>query len=122
MDWSFQGLQMHWTCCCRLDLPPGMRIHNVFHASLVKPYRNDGSFKPLDSSIQDDMDGDPIFEVEKILDSRIRKVGSRQVTEYKIRWANFPPIHDSWEPSKNIIDKNLIKDFLSGRPAQLPGT
>ena len=60
------------------------------------------------------MDGDPIFEVEKILDSRIRKVGSRRVTEYKIRWANFPPIHDSWEPSKNIIDKNLIKDFLSG--------
>ncbi len=86
----------------KLDLPSGMRIHNVFHVSLVKPYKNNGSFKTIDSSIQDDMDGDPIFEVEKILDSRIRKIGSRRLTEYKIRWT-FSPIYDSWEPSKILL-------------------
>jgi hypothetical protein len=73
----------------RLDLPSGMRIHNVFHVSLVKPCKNDGSFKPIDSSIQDDMDGDPIFEVEKFLIPESKKSARVDRLSIKIRWANL---------------------------------
>ena len=94
----------------QLELPSSLKMHSVFHVSLIKPYHMSGTFNPLPFPM-DYIENDPVFKVESLLDSRIRKVGSHRITEYLVRWADFSPIHDSWEPSENILDPSLISDF-----------
>jgi hypothetical protein len=58
----------------RLELPPTMTIHNVFHVSLLKAYRP-GSQKPPPLPIE--IEGELEFEVEKILLHKEKKVGTK---------------------------------------------
>jgi Chromo (CHRromatin Organisation MOdifier) domain len=98
----------------RLALPAPMRIHPVFHVSLIKPYKSDGTVQPP-TPLHFDSDGSAVWEVDKLLDVRQRKVGRKTVTEYLVSWAGFGPEHHSWEPSTNIVDKALISAFRSAR-------
>lgn len=99
----------------RLELPPHLKLHNVFHVSLVKHYRSDGAVQPP-PPLDIDADG-PVYTVHELMDKRQRKSGSRIVTEYLVRWAGYGPQHDSWEPARNILDKGLI-DALKARLQQ----
>ena len=51
-----------------LELPECMRIHNVLHCSLLKPYHSDGSYQPPSLSVFDDEHVQ--YTVERILDHR----------------------------------------------------
>ncbi|XP_074036111.1 uncharacterized protein isoform X2 [Leptinotarsa decemlineata] len=52
-----------------------------------------------------------IFTVENILGKRIRK-GSY---EYLIQWKGFSKKFNTWEPQKNILDKDLIEKFCNAK-------
>ena len=93
----------------KLELPPHLRMHPVFHVSLVKPYHSDGKYVPIPP--MDYLENEPLFKVDALLDSRMRKKGSKRITEYLVRWAGYSPIHDSWEPASNILDPALISEF-----------
>ena len=93
----------------KLELPPHLKMHPVFHVSLVKPYHSDGRYVPIPP--MDYLDDEPLFKVDALLDSRVRKKGSKRITEYLVRWAGYSPIHDSWEPASNILDPGLIADY-----------
>lgn len=60
------------TSAYRLDLPPHMRIHNVFHVGLLKPYVVGTSSGLMPSPVLVDA-GDPEFEVEALLKHRQNK-------------------------------------------------
>ena len=102
----------------RLDLPPLMKIHDVFHVSLVKPYISDGGLRPPEPLIYE-ADGSAQWEVETLIADRVRKHvnGKPQVTEYLVRWAGFGPEHDTWEPSQNI-HAGLISAYRAKVAAQ----
>nr|CAI5840284.1 unnamed protein product [Callosobruchus analis] len=51
-----------------------------------------------------------IYKVERILKKRKRKGQN----EYFVKWHRYDESHNSWEPSKNILDKNLIKNYNKG--------
>ena len=80
----------------RLSLLEDMRIHDVFHVSLVKPYRHGGAgvvpppLLALDNSLQ--------YEIESIVAQRGR--GSTQ--QYLIRWKGYSSVHDTWKPSSGL--------------------
>jgi hypothetical protein len=74
-------------------------LHNASSDASVPADDNDS-----DSDTPDD---GRVYDIEKIVDRRSRK-NSKQ---YLIHWAGFSSKHRTWEPVKNIFDKNLIAEF-----------
>jgi hypothetical protein len=81
-----------------LWLPPKMKIHPVFHISLLKPTENKATKEDIDLRE---------YEVEKIVDQR--KKGSQKF--YKVRWKGFSREEDTWEPQKNLNCPTKIQEF-----------
>jgi hypothetical protein len=100
----------------RLRLPPQLaRIHNVFHVSLLKPYRvDDGQFtgRPqINRPPPEIIDGEEEWEVERILDHRTRRVGRGTVVEYLVKWLGYPDSDNSWVPSGDVHAATLVKEY-----------
>jgi transposase InsO family protein len=95
----------------RLELPIHMRIHNVFHVALLKPYRSDGVVQP--PSIPEILDDDIQFEIERVLTHRKRQIGKRVIIDYLIQWAGYGPEHNSWE-HENRLHAELVKNYWDG--------
>jgi len=84
----------------KLELPPQWRIHPVFHTSLLEPYhpnRIEGRTQPPPPP--EDIEGEMEYEVEEVLDSRIR----HGKLEYLVDWAGYPPEERTWEPAENLL-------------------
>ena len=79
----------------KLDLPETMRIHDVFHVSLLKPYYNDG--RALPPPPPEVIEDEPEWEVERILDHRVIKHKKTSKVEYLIRFLGYGPEHDVWQ-------------------------
>ena len=73
-----------------LLLPPDVKVHNVFHVSLLKKYVPDdlhilGDEQPLISK-----DGTLDITPERILQTRERTLRSRTINEHLIKWTGYP--------------------------------
>ena len=125
LDWKqlgpFKVLKRIGLQAYKLDLPPTMRhIHNVFHVSLLEPYKPSSlpphslppPLPPL--YVKDDHE---YFEIEDILDSC--RIGNR--IQYLIKWKGYPDSDNSWEPLSNIPARGLIKEFHRCHPDK-PGS
>lgn len=103
LDWKrlgpFQIIERIGLQAYRLALPPRMKIHPVFHISLLELHRRStipGRSQPPPPPvvIEDELE----WEVEEILDSK----HIRRHLHYKVRWTGHPPSDDSWEPAPNL--------------------
>ena len=99
-----------------LQLPPSMRIHPVFHVSLLEPFKqNDIPGRVQDPSPPVIVDDYEEYEVEEILDSRIR-YGKLQ---YFVHWKDWPVSSRTWEPVKNLVNApDLVEDFHRAYPTK----
>ena len=83
----------------RLDLPQSMKVHNVFHVSLLEPYRKnviDNRVPPIVTPVESDsLD---VFDVEDIIDSRF--VSGK--LQYLVHWKGYGPADRTWEPKENV--------------------
>ena len=100
----------------KLDLPPTMRIHPIFHVSLLKCYTPnneelfpDREITPPEPILVNDIEE---FEVEEILDQRITKQGNRSTPQYLIKWKGYP-LHDAtWELLSNLTNADeALKNY-----------
>jgi len=96
----------------KLYLPTSMKIHPVFHISLLEPASTD----PLPGQIQPPpppviIEDEPEWEVEEILDSRI----VRKTLQYLARWVGYN--QPTWEPA-NLFGNSpsVVKQFHNTYP------
>jgi hypothetical protein len=86
----------------KLDLPPTMsQIHNVFHVSLLKPFRSDGRVQPPSPAYV--LDDEEWFTIETILDHRDKNTRRKVTREYLVKWQGYGPEHNSWEPESELV-------------------
>lgn len=87
-----------------LKLPANMRIHNVFHVSLLKPYHSDGTYRPPPPPIH--LDDGLYYEVEAVLQHKdVKRKGVTQMYTtryYLIKWQGYQHEHNTWEPEENL--------------------
>jgi hypothetical protein len=94
-------------------MPTG--VHPVFHVDLIRPAATD----PLPSQIVDDsqppplvIDGELEYQIEEILDHRVRRVGRGTRTEVLVKWAGYA--ETTWEPLDSVEDSEAL-DRYEGR-------
>ena len=101
-----------------LDLPTSMKIHPVFHVSLLEPVAqnpHDGQIPPPAPPVE--VEGEEEWEVESILDSRF----FRRRLQYLVKWAG----HDapSWNEEKDITHcEDLLREYHQLRPTKPRGS
>ncbi|KAJ9510305.1 hypothetical protein QJQ45_015781 [Haematococcus lacustris] len=100
------------------------RLHNVFHVSLVKPYRTDASGAvpglagppPVQW-----LDGEPQYTVEKVVGHRLEpnkgkrkgKCKKRRL-EFLVKWQGHGDEHNTWELSPQLVGcQELLARYLS---------
>ncbi len=91
----------------KVDLPKGLRMHDVFHVSLLNKYDQGKQSKmpPMPECI----DGELEFEIEKIMLHDLLTVGRTKQLWYLIRWKGFSSEHDTWEPTSNLTTAGCQK-------------
>jgi len=87
---------------CKLELPSQMRIHPVFHNSLLKPYKETMAHRPNFTCPPPEIVGgkEGHYEIEKIL--TFCPTRNRKSTQYLVKWKGYPDSENSWLPAKEL--------------------
>ncbi|KAF8760023.1 hypothetical protein RHS01_01856 [Rhizoctonia solani] len=88
----------------RLELPPTMRIHNVFYVGLLSKVKRDDkrAFKNRPPPVT--VDGEEEYEVEGITDAEERN----GKWFFRVKWKGYGPKENTWEPRENLKNAGKI--------------
>src|SRR5437588_12974704 len=122
----FKILEKIGTRSYRLELDQRWRKHNVFHISLLEPYKS--SSDPQRTQLRpqpEEIEGGKEFEVEQIIRSEVRETGKRvrgwaRITRklyYLVKWVGYPDDECTWEPGEHLTHASKhIEDFHRENP------
>ena len=96
----------------KLDLPHRLRqLHPVFHVDRLSPWKgNDVNGVIPPPPEPDEVEGALEYEVEKILDAKLRY----RKMWFLVQWKGYGEEHDQWEPEMNLAHaKEAIEEFYA---------
>ena len=79
----------------KLEMPQGMRIHPVFHISLLEPAPLTAKPGPIEI---DEETQQPYYEAEEIIGFKL----INDKPHYLIHWKGYQHSEDTWEPEGNL--------------------
>ena len=93
----------------RLKLPTTWKIHPVFHATLLRQYKETDIYGAnFPRPPPDVIEGEETYEVERILKHRKRG----RSYQYYMAWKGYPISEASWEPEQVFSDDgNLLTTY-----------
>jgi Chromo (CHRromatin Organisation MOdifier) domain len=78
----------------QLKLPESWRVHNIFHATLLRPYiKNKVYGNNYPRPLPELLEGEEVYEVETILKHWRRRRGY----QYYVKWKGYPITEATWE-------------------------
>ena len=103
----------------KVDLPPRLKIHPVFHVSNLKAYQEDkddpcrGISTRAPTAVVTSCDK----EVDYIMADRVlRKNNFQPYKEYLVKWKRLPESEASWEPANTLWQfQKQIEQFRAER-------
>lgn len=110
----YKVIAKHGPVAVQLELPTEMkRLHPTFHVSLVKRFTPRAGTKPKSAPPPPVLANDELYyEVDKIVNHRVRKHGKKQIREFYIQWKGYDPDHNTWEPETSLRDQDLVAQDL----------
>jgi hypothetical protein len=98
-----------------VELPPNLKVHPVFHVSKLKPFQADTMYNRNQSMTRpppDIIDGEEEYEVERILDKRIRRQGRGSRMEYLVKWKGYPEYESTWERESHLKNsQDIVNEY-----------
>jgi hypothetical protein len=93
----------------KLTLPQHWKVHPVFHAILLKPYKETEQHGPnFIGPPPDIVNDEEQYKVERIINHRKRG----RTFQYLVRWKGYTAMDDSWEPETNLANApDILKQY-----------
>ena len=97
-----------------LELPEQWKIHNIFHVSLLRPFRTSSWTQPTDPGQPEELEpeDDEPYEVEKLLRWRWTGPSSRRQKEYLVLWKDYSIDDASWTPTENFTYPDELEKMI----------
>ena len=87
----------------RLALPPKLaKLHDVFHVSMLRKYRSDGSHILPVQEVQVHADFSYDEEPKAILARQVKQLRNKQVQLVKVLWQHHDREEATWEPEATM--------------------
>lgn len=83
-----------------------MKIHPVFHVSLLERYKSSNDTSELPPPVlQDDVEK---YKIEQVRDSKF----TRRKLRYKVAWADYPAAYNEWVDASAMGNAtNFVEEF-----------
>ena len=96
-----------------LELPQTWKIHNVFHTSLLRPFKTSSWTVPIELTAENlELEDTTSYEIEKLLRWRWSGPSGRRQREFLILWADYPIDDASWIPESNFDHPEEIQSMI----------
>jgi len=103
----------------QLALPLSWGIHDVFHTSLLLPYRETAAHGPNFMHPPPDLiEGEEEYEVEAVVNHQ--RHGRRCQLQYLIKWKGYPSSDSMWEAAEDVHAEDLVKGYHKCHPLESP--
>ena len=94
----------------QLTLPRAWTIHNIFHSSLLTPYKetheHGAQFQHPPPKL---IDNEEEYKVEQIINHQYH--GKCCQLQYLICWKGYSAADDTWEPADQVHADQLVRDY-----------
>ncbi|SLM33715.1 reverse transcriptase domain protein [Lasallia pustulata] len=97
----------------KLELPKSMKIHPVFHITVLEPAHPSIPVETQVPTLETD-NNDKEYVVEKVLQSQLVD-GQLQ---YLVKWKGYSMDDNTWEPASQFTSKKVLQDFHRHHPEQ----